>query len=56
MAIAENKAVMRGGAGVKDFPFTETGGLWFGLDPDDAPLMLRDVSTSDVYSLTLEQK
>jgi hypothetical protein len=30
--------------------------MYFGLDPTDAPLMLRDVSTSDVYSLTLEQK
>ena len=41
---------------LKDFPFTGTLGLWFGLDPTDTPLMLRDVSTSDVYALTLEEK
>ncbi|HTW77914.1 MAG TPA: hypothetical protein VME23_00085, partial [Terracidiphilus sp.] len=41
---------------LKDFRFTGTLGLWFGLDPTDAPLMLRDVSTSDVYALTLEEK
>jgi Tol biopolymer transport system component len=33
-----------------------TQGLWFGLDPTDAPLMLRDVSTTDVYALTLSHK
>jgi len=38
------------------FPFTGTTNVWFGLDPTDAPLMLRDVSTTDVYALTLEQK
>jgi eukaryotic-like serine/threonine-protein kinase len=43
-------------AGLKDFPFTGTLRLWFGLDPTDTPLMLRDVSTSDVYALTLEEK
>ncbi|MBV8632601.1 MAG: protein kinase, partial [Silvibacterium sp.] len=32
---------------LKDFPFTGTLGAWLGLDPTDAPLMLRDVSTSD---------
>jgi len=43
--------------GLKGFPFTGTaGGLWFGLDPTDAPLMLRDLSTTDVYALTLEEK
>jgi len=41
---------------LKDFRFTGTLGLWFGLDPTDAPLMLRDVSTSDVYAFTLDQK
>ncbi len=38
------------------FPFAGTVGLWFGLDPTDAPLMLRDASTTDVYALTLEHK
>jgi hypothetical protein len=40
--------------GLKAFPYTGTFKVWLGLDPDDAPLMLRDVSTSDVYSLALE--
>lgn len=38
------------------FPYTGTFGLWLGLDPTDAPLMLRDVSTTDIYALTLEEK
>jgi eukaryotic-like serine/threonine-protein kinase len=42
--------------GLKGFPYTGTISLWFGLDPTDAPLMLRDVSTADVYALTLEEK
>jgi serine/threonine protein kinase len=41
---------------LKNFPYTGTNYLWFGLDPTDAPLMLRDVSTTDVYALTLSQK
>jgi len=62
---ADNPAILRipvtGGeekvvVDLKGFPFTGTIGLWFGLDPTDAPLMLRDVSTSDVCALTLEEK
>jgi serine/threonine protein kinase/Tol biopolymer transport system component len=30
--------------------------VWLELDPTDAPLLLRDIGTSDVYALTLEQK
>lgn len=30
--------------------------VWFGLDPTDAPLLLRDIGTSDIYALSLEQK
>jgi Tol biopolymer transport system component len=41
---------------LKDFRYTGAGSLWFGLDTTDAPLMLRDVSTTDVYALTLEEK
>jgi len=41
---------------LKDFRFGGTLGIWFGLDPTDAPLMLRNVGTSDIYALTLEQK
>ena len=29
---------------------------WMGLDPTDAPLLLRDIGSSDIYALTLEQK
>jgi serine/threonine protein kinase/Tol biopolymer transport system component len=31
-------------------------GLWMGLDPTNAPLLLRDVGTTDIYALTLEQR
>jgi Tol biopolymer transport system component len=30
--------------------------VWFGLDPTDAPLLLRDIGTNDIYALRLEQK
>jgi WD40 repeat protein len=29
---------------------------WMGLDPTEAPLLLRDISSNDIYALTLEQK
>ena len=29
---------------------------WIGLDPTDAPMLIRDVGTDDIYALTLEQK
>jgi hypothetical protein len=32
-----------------------TPGLWFGPDPTDAPLMLRDESTTDIDALTITQ-
>ncbi len=32
--------------------FTGTLGSWMGLDPTDAPLMLRDRGTNDIYALT----
>jgi eukaryotic-like serine/threonine-protein kinase len=41
---------------LKDFRYTGNAGGWMGLDPTGAPLFLRDLSTSDIYSLTLEQK
>jgi Tol biopolymer transport system component/DNA-binding winged helix-turn-helix (wHTH) protein len=31
-------------------------GYWLGLDPNDAPLLVRDVGTDDLYALTLEVK
>jgi Tol biopolymer transport system component/DNA-binding winged helix-turn-helix (wHTH) protein len=38
------------------FHFTGTYAFWMGLDPDDTPLLLRDVGTDDIYALTLERK
>jgi Tol biopolymer transport system component/DNA-binding winged helix-turn-helix (wHTH) protein len=29
---------------------------WMSLDPDDTPLILRDVGTDEIYALTLDQK
>jgi len=43
-------------ADLKGLPLTGVWGVSFGLDPSDAPLILRDVSTRDVYALTLEEK
>ena len=43
-------------ADLKSVNFTGTFGLWLGLDPTDAPLLLRDVGTRDVYALSLELK
>jgi DNA-binding winged helix-turn-helix (wHTH) protein/Tol biopolymer transport system component len=31
-------------------------GCYMGLDPTDTPLLLRDISSDDIYALTLEQK
>jgi Tol biopolymer transport system component len=31
-------------------------GRYMGLDPTDAPLLLRDIGSDDIYALTLEQK
>jgi eukaryotic-like serine/threonine-protein kinase len=42
-------------ADLKDVPFTGTYGLWMGLDPTDAPLLLRDTGTTDIYALTLQR-
>jgi len=41
---------------LKEVPYTGYYSVWFGLDPTDAPLLLRDIGTSDIYALTLEQK
>jgi DNA-binding winged helix-turn-helix (wHTH) protein/Tol biopolymer transport system component len=30
--------------------------FWFGLDPNDSPLLLRDAGTRDIYALTLDQR
>jgi len=36
--------------------FTGALGPWFGLDPNDNPVLLRDNGTSDIYALTFERK
>lgn len=41
---------------LKDWHMTGYFSYWMGLDPTDAPLLLRDNSTSDLYALTLEEK
>jgi hypothetical protein len=41
---------------LKEVPYTGYYSVWFGLDPTDAPLLLRNIGTSDIYALTLEQK
>jgi Tol biopolymer transport system component len=33
-----------------------TGGHWMGLDPTDAPIVLRNAPTHDIYALRLEEK
>jgi Tol biopolymer transport system component len=43
-------------ADLKSVHYTGYYSVWFGLDPTDAPLLLRDIGTSDVYALALEQK
>jgi Tol biopolymer transport system component/predicted Ser/Thr protein kinase len=42
-------------ADLKDWPITMWWG-WMGLDPDDAPMVVHDVGSQDIYALTLEQK
>jgi Tol biopolymer transport system component len=41
---------------LKDFHYAGLFGLWLGLDPTDAPLMLHDLGTNDIYALSLEQE
>jgi Tol biopolymer transport system component/DNA-binding winged helix-turn-helix (wHTH) protein len=41
---------------LKDWHMTGYFGYWMALDPTDAPLLLRDTGTSDIYALTLEEK
>ncbi len=41
---------------LKDWRMTGYNSFWMGLDPTDAPLLLRDDGTSDLYALTLGEK
>jgi WD40-like Beta Propeller Repeat len=43
-------------ADTKDVPPTGSLGVWFGLDPADTPLLLRDAGTQDIYALSLKRK
>src|SRR6185312_8186382 len=38
-------------ADTRALPFAGWYGLWFGLDPGDAPLWLRDTGTDELYAL-----
>lgn len=43
-------------ADLKDWRFAESNWAWMDLDPTDAPLMMRDAGSEDIYALTLEEK
>jgi DNA-binding winged helix-turn-helix (wHTH) protein/Tol biopolymer transport system component len=43
-------------ADLKDWRFTGAVGGWMNLDPTDAPLLMRDAGSKDIYALTLEEK
>jgi len=40
---------------LKDFRLGGWWGFWMGLDPTDAPLLLRDEGTNEIYTLTLDR-
>ena len=41
---------------LKGFRYTGVWSYWFGLDPEDTPLLLRDTGTDDIFALTLEER
>jgi len=41
--------------GLKNWHISGWFDQWTGLDPTDAPLLLRDIGSSDIYALTLDQ-
>jgi len=41
---------------LKGFRHTGATAFWMGLDPQDAPMLIRDVGTDDIYALTLKEK
>jgi dipeptidyl aminopeptidase/acylaminoacyl peptidase len=43
-------------ADLRDWHFTGFFKFWMALDPTDAPLLLRDVGSDEIYALTLEEK
>lgn len=51
----KEEAVVTGSA-VDEFHLTGWTGAWMSLDPEDVPLLFRDVGTNEIYALTLERK
>jgi hypothetical protein len=52
---------LNGGKAEKIIDLTEwhdagANGKYMGLDPTDAPLLLRDIGSDEIYALTLEKK
>jgi dipeptidyl aminopeptidase/acylaminoacyl peptidase len=43
-------------ASLKGMPGTGSWQAWFGLDPDDSPLYLRDKGTDEIYALSLARE
>lgn len=43
-------------ADLKDLHISGWWSAWMGLDPTDAPLVLRDIGSDDVFALTFEEK
>jgi Tol biopolymer transport system component/DNA-binding winged helix-turn-helix (wHTH) protein len=43
-------------ADLKDWHITGYYSFWMALDPTDAPLLLRDIGSDDIYALALEEK
>jgi hypothetical protein len=41
---------------LKGFPLTGVFKFWMGLDPEDAPILLRDAGTDEIYALPLGEK
>jgi Tol biopolymer transport system component/DNA-binding winged helix-turn-helix (wHTH) protein len=41
---------------LKDWPIIGLSTFWSALDPTDAPMVLRDVGSDDIYALTFEEK
>ncbi len=40
-------------ADLKSFRLTGMLDAWMGLDPDDTPMLLRDLDTDDIYALAM---
>jgi Tol biopolymer transport system component/tRNA A-37 threonylcarbamoyl transferase component Bud32 len=41
---------------LKNYRYTGDPGPWMGLDPEDSPMLLRNLDTDDIYALTLEEQ